>query len=163
MRLKTIIFAVAVSFTFGSLSPVCGQTFLVDGREVPLESTQEIEGAQWISTKDLQTLTGFTIKPEGACIGEICVPINDDVRQQLIRTEDGKEWIQLDLFLETVNQPVAKDNEERVWSLGRRVDSLANYKLGVADDFELRDRSNKLVRLSDYRGKKVIIFTWASW
>ncbi len=30
-------------------------------------------------------------------------------------------------------------------------------------DFELRSLSGETVRLSDYRGKRLVIFFWASW
>ena len=33
----------------------------------------------------------------------------------------------------------------------------------MAPDFALPDREGKLVRLSDFKGKKVLIVTWASW
>ena len=33
----------------------------------------------------------------------------------------------------------------------------------MAPDFELPNREGELVRLSDFRGKKVLIVTWASW
>ena len=32
-----------------------------------------------------------------------------------------------------------------------------------APDFELKDRDGNVVRLSDFRGKKVLLVTWASW
>ena len=34
---------------------------------------------------------------------------------------------------------------------------------GQAPDFALPDRNGKIVRLSDFRGKKVVLVTWASW
>jgi len=34
---------------------------------------------------------------------------------------------------------------------------------GEAPDFELMGRDGELVRLSDFRGKKVLLLTWASW
>jgi peroxiredoxin len=33
----------------------------------------------------------------------------------------------------------------------------------MAPDFALPNREGKLVRLSDFKGKKVLIVTWASW
>ena len=32
-----------------------------------------------------------------------------------------------------------------------------------APDFALPNREGEVVRLSDFRGKKVLIITWASW
>lgn len=33
----------------------------------------------------------------------------------------------------------------------------------VAPDVELPDLDGRLVRLSDYRGRRLLIFMWASW
>lgn len=45
-----------------------------------------------------------------------------------------------------------------------RIDSLKNYTTGVkAYDFELKTPDGKRVKLSDFRGKLVLIDFWASW
>ena len=33
----------------------------------------------------------------------------------------------------------------------------------VVPDFELKSLTGELVKLSDYRGKRLVIFFWASW
>ena len=33
----------------------------------------------------------------------------------------------------------------------------------LAPDFELRSLDGRQVKLSDYRGKKTVLFMWASW
>ncbi len=33
----------------------------------------------------------------------------------------------------------------------------------LAPDFALPDREGRTVRLSDFRGKRVLLLTWASW
>lgn len=48
--------------------------------------------------------------------------------------------------------------------LVHRVDSLKKYALGEqAYDFQFQDPAGKRVRLSDFRGKYVLIDFWASW
>lgn len=48
--------------------------------------------------------------------------------------------------------------------LRHRSDSLYHYTIGAeAFDFEFQDREGKKVRLSDYRGKIVLVDFWASW
>ena len=48
--------------------------------------------------------------------------------------------------------------------LRHRSDSLYHYTIGAeAFDFEFRDPDGKKVRLSDYRGKIVLVDFWASW
>ena len=43
------------------------------------------------------------------------------------------------------------------------VDSLSASRQGSAVDFALNDFSGKSIRLSDYRGKPVLVNLWASW
>ncbi|MXW59421.1 MAG: redoxin domain-containing protein [Acidimicrobiia bacterium] len=33
----------------------------------------------------------------------------------------------------------------------------------VAPDFELVDRNGDVLKLSDFRGRKVVLFSWSSW
>lgn len=48
--------------------------------------------------------------------------------------------------------------------LARRVDSLAQFAIGaLAYNFEYVDQDGKMVRLSDFKGKYVLIDFWASW
>ncbi len=37
------------------------------------------------------------------------------------------------------------------------------YESRIAPDFAVPDRKGKIVHLSDFRGKKALVFTWASW
>jgi peroxiredoxin len=45
-----------------------------------------------------------------------------------------------------------------------KAQSVAGIQLGnIHPDFTLPDLQGRPVRLSDYRGKKLLIFMWASW
>ena len=39
----------------------------------------------------------------------------------------------------------------------------SGFAAGIAPEFVLPDRSGNEVRLSDFRGKKVLLLAWASW
>ena len=42
--------------------------------------------------------------------------------------------------------------------------SSSNVKVGDdAPDFELPSLQGQTIKISDYRGKKVVLFMWASW
>jgi hypothetical protein len=63
-----------------------------------------------------------------------------------------------------LGQPVLHSDRGDVWilarSAGERTAALASL---VAPDFALPDAEGRVHRLSDYRGKKVLLVTWASW
>ena len=67
-------------------------------------------------------------------------------------------------FADKIQQAYAVDQGEGVWSFGMPpVTRRAFLESAMAPDFALKDRNGDVVRLSDFRGKKVLIITWASW
>jgi hypothetical protein len=95
---------------------------------------------------------GWERKPEGLCRGDVCVPVAAD------RTLDLPEIARL------LGRPVALDTEQRVAAIaasaGERADALRS---GLAPDFELPDVDGALHRLSDHRGRKVVLYAYGSW
>jgi hypothetical protein len=63
-----------------------------------------------------------------------------------------------------LGKPVARSARGDVWVLGEsareRGAELASLE---APDFGLPDPSGRVHRLSEHRGKKVLLVTWASW
>ena len=74
------------------------------------------------------------------------------------------EYFNLTAFAGKVGQKVVTDAGARVWSFGEipvlRGEFLSSR---VAPDFAVPDRRGRTVRLSDFRGKKALVITWASW
>ena len=64
---------------------------------------------------------------------------------------------------ELVHQPVAHDAALSTWYFGLRSDQRQQLNSLEAPDFTLPDLQGKLHRLSDFRGKKILLVTWASW
>ncbi|MBT3788257.1 MAG: redoxin domain-containing protein [Alphaproteobacteria bacterium] len=63
-----------------------------------------------------------------------------------------------------MNKPLAHSADGDVWVLGEDAeDRTAGLTSLDAPDFALPDLDGKLHSLSDYRGKKVLLATWASW
>jgi len=116
----------------------------------------------WVSATDLINASGWELKPEGACLGDVCVPIPPARETEFIR--DGGHAFNLAAFARHLGQPVVHDDKNGVWYFGEaaatRRASLASLE---APDFELPDLDGKMHRLSDYRGKKVLLAAWASW
>jgi len=118
----------------------------------------------WVSPEDLTKFTGFVLKEEGACFEDVCIPIRQNEDSDKFVTRTGKKWVNATALAAILQQGVVSDRDSNVWSFGEvpavRESAAAN---GMAPDFALKDRDGKMVHLSDFRGKKVIIMTWASW
>ena len=70
----------------------------------------------------------------------------------------------LSAFAQRVGQRVVADPAMRVWSFGEiPVVRGAYLESRMAPDFAVPDRKGRPVRLSRFRGKKVLVVTWASW
>ena len=120
------------------------------------EFTVPAEAGLLVSPADAERVSGWTLKPEGMCRDELCVPLPAKARS------GGK--IDLAAFWQTLGNPVLSDPSGDVWVLGTAADSRANALDGLeAPDFTLPDLAGVPHRLSDLRGKKVFLTTWASW
>jgi peroxiredoxin len=137
-------------------------TVLFNDNAVEIAKTLEDPNDLWVSSGDLAKINGFEVKPEGICLADICIPIAKD--SNLTVTRDGAQWINVTELARKLGQAHAVDRETKTWSFGAVPASRTPFlKSAVAPDFELKDRQGKTVRLSDYRGKKVLLVTWASW
>jgi len=118
----------------------------------------------WITMKDLKRATGFVVKPQGVCRDELCFPIPAKRKAEFISKRSAVSWFNLTAFAALVKQPVARDEKNGVWYFGKREDERGTYLESlVAPNFTLPDINGKMHSLADYRGKKVLLITWASW
>ena len=109
-------------------------TLLFDGRETRIDAARA--DAIWLAADQLEAATGFHLEPQGFCQGELCVPIPPSARARFVEAHG-------------------------VVSVGPEPGSrLAGAE---APDFTLPDFDGVQHSLSQYRGKKVLIMTWASW
>lgn len=139
-------------------------TVLHQGKTVALNSTLPDINDLWVDGADLTRINGFVLKQEGLCRDEICVPLRQDEDSDMYVKRQGKSWINLTQFARKMQQAVVRDADTETWSFGEIAMTRDNFlHSAMAPDFELKDRTGKMVRLSDYRGKKVLLVTWASW
>jgi hypothetical protein len=114
----------------------------------------------WISAKDLERATGWTLKPEGLCRDDVCSVITPADRERWV---DGDSVCASELW-EKLGRPVLHDNARTTWMLGEAAEDRSRALASLrAPDFTLPDITGKLHSLSDFRGKKVFLATWASW
>jgi AhpC/TSA family len=127
---------------------------------------EDTSGQLWITTADLTRATRFEVKPQGVCRDELCFPLPKARQQEFLRKNGGKDagtWFNLTAFAALVHQSVAHDDAQSMWYFGLRSDQHQRLASLRAPDFTLPDMNGKMHSLSDYRGKKVFLVTWASW
>jgi hypothetical protein len=131
-------------------------TVLYGERHATVDATEspDADRSLWIDTTDLPRVNGFELKPHGACRDELCVPIPNGMRRG--------DSFNLTAFAALVGQTVVAEPGAHVWSFGE-IDALGSGTSRMAPDFEVPDRLGRPVRLAGFRGKKVLVVTWASW
>jgi peroxiredoxin len=135
-------------------------TLLHEQRETPLPDSCADGDALWLDAAAIEQATGWSWKPEGLCHGDICVPVAPASKTELVRT--GR--LNLAAVWRRSGQPVVHDTASRHWVLGTGAAQRAAAMAGLqAPDFALPDLSGREHRLSQYRGRKIFLATWASW
>jgi len=139
-------------------------TIIHEERPLKFEGAIAESNALWLEAAELKRLTGWELKPEGICRGDLCVPIPPGGDAKFASKRDGKSWLNFTALADLMGKPWAGDLTHRVWYFGAEAEERGNSLKSLhAPDFELPDLDGKLHRLSDYRGKKVFLLAWASW
>ncbi len=95
--------------------------------------------------------TGWTLKPEGACKGDLCIPIADEVRERN----------DVVAIAEAMGLPVVTSEAHGLVSIGP--ESVGNRALTTAEapEVELPDLAGNPFKLSSLKGQKIVVFAWA--
>jgi hypothetical protein len=96
----------------------------------------------------LQDATGWVLKTEGLCRDETCVVVPSDVQRDPVSVWSRLGW------------PVARSGSDVYLGepASTRSEVLAST---IAPDFTLRDLEGHEHSLSEHRGKKVLLVSWA--
>lgn len=123
-------------------------------------STTAQDGNLWIARDDVESATGWILKPEGLCQGEICVPLPGSNADQYVSNDE----VNVAAWWKLMDRPVLHDAAGETWMLGASAYERANALQSLkAPDFTLSDLDGRMHSLSDYRGKRVFLTTWSSW
>jgi hypothetical protein len=127
-------------------------TVLTESSEVTVAATDGL----WLSAEDAARATGWTLKPEGMCQADLCVPLPEDA------VRGGR--VDAAAFWRLLGRPVVHDAANEIWVLGAGADQRNTALTGLtAPDFTLPDLDGAPHTLSALRGNKVFLSTWASW
>ena len=136
-------------------------TTLIYAGRPPYHTTATVEGAElWLASDELAAATGFTLKPEGLCQADRCVRIPHGREDELVRNAK----VNVAALARLLEQPVLRDDEHAVWYVSDAAPARRSAMQSLqAPDFQLPDLEGRLHALSDYRGQKVFLVSWASW
>jgi len=110
----------------------------------------------WMSPVDAEKVTGWTLKPEGMCRDYLCVPLPEQAL--------GTNEVDVAAFWKKLGGPVVSSERRDVWALGAPAQDRNAALEGLdAPDFTLPDVDGTPRTLSQLKGKKVFLATWASW
>ncbi len=163
MRRETtfVLAAVLAAPAFAAAEPV---TVLYDDQVIEIARTLADPDDLWVVPADLPRVNGFELKPEGACLEELCVPVLQVRDSEMFVRRSGQAWFNVTALARRLEQAYVADHDHHVWSFGEVPVTRSRFlRSAMAPDFELPNREGELVRLSDFLGKKVLIVTWASW
>lgn len=105
------------------------------------------------TASEFERVTGWALKPEGACKDERCIPLPDGAR----------EHPDLEQLSQALRMPLVSDEERRLWALGPESGGKA-LTTARAPELRLPDvRDGREFSLQSLRGKKVLLLAWASW
>src|SRR3954452_3184099 len=89
--------------------------------------------------------TGWTVKPEGACKADVCVPLPDTAR-----AGDGR--IDVGVIAERLGMPLVRDDGAGMWALGpETVVTGRALTTAVAPELTLPDANGEPFSLSSLR------------
>ena len=142
------------------------RTIIFDGKATDVTTPAPLIPSNdlWITLAELTRATGFEVKPQGVCRAELCFPLPAARKSEFLIKRGNIQWFNLSAFARMLHQPIAFDRALATWYFGMRPEVQNNYLSSFqAPNFTLPDMNGKPHSLSDFRGKKVLIVTWASW
>jgi hypothetical protein len=129
-------------------------TVLYEDRRIELRQSRVENDDLWIPVGELGRINEFVVKPQGACRSDICIPLGNELKR--------RGWLNLSGFARKVKQVVVREGE--LWSLSEMPLLRSGFlQSRIAPNFSVKDRKGQSVQLSDFRGKKVLLLSWASW
>ena len=115
----------------------------------------------WLAPAELRDASGWGSKPQGLCRNEECVPIAPGRESEFVRSDGA---VNLAALARHLGQPCVHDDKHSVWYFGESPEHRGEALRSLdAPDFTLPDLDGNLHSLSDYRGRKVVLLSWASW
>jgi hypothetical protein len=104
-----------------------------------------------VAVEEFERRSGWSLKPEGACKGDVCISLPDGYSDPL----------DIESLAAQMGLPLVVEAEHGLWALGP--DSVGGKTLVTAQtpDLRLDDLDGNEFRLSSLLGQKVLLVAWA--
>jgi hypothetical protein len=133
---------------------------IIYGENVTKSVAADATNGLWLSAADFKRVAGWERKPEGFCKDEQCYPIPPARKAEF----ENNGRYNLAALTGLIGQPVVNDDAHQVWCFGEASENRKRALTSLnAPDFSLPDLEGKMHSLSAYRGKKILLVSWASW
>lgn len=96
--------------------------------------------------------TGWELRPEGACKGEVCVPLADP--------PTGSE-LDLAALADQMGLPLVHDHEHGLWALGPETIGSRALATAEAPNLTLPTLDGSEFELRSLRGTKIFLYAWS--
>ena len=134
-----------------------GQIISIDGQVTAVDLSEQ-SGKLRASNSVLEQATGWSLKPEGLCRDQVCVPVRNV--EALIKDDQ----VDLAEFARLVQQNIVIDTQRKVVALGEQAQMRGTEMATLeAPDFTLPDIHGRQVSFSDYNRRKRLLLAWSSW
>jgi hypothetical protein len=135
-------------------------TIIHEERETEIAAARVAGEALWLSAADLPRATGWTLTSAGLCRSDVCVPVPRGREADLVQGDA----VDVAAYWRHAGHPVVRDEAGQVWVLGTGARARTRLLQSLeAPDFALPDLDGRMHTLSEHRGEKVLLVTWASW
>ena len=118
-----------------------------------------VEGDRWLMQPHVfAAMTGWELKPEGLCRGDVCAPLYHPdavLCDGLIDLAGAAPLMGMTAVVDTKRQVAALTT-----SASARIDEMTSLQ---APDFTLQNMSGEPVSLHDFDRRKVLLLAWSSW
>jgi hypothetical protein len=99
--------------------------------------------------------TGWVVKAQGACKGDVCVPLPG--------AHQPNGTLSAPVVAERLGMPLVGDARHGVLALGPATTGGRALTTAVAPDLTLPDLEGRPFRIASLRPSKVVLVAWASW
>jgi hypothetical protein len=108
-----------------------------------------------VDRHELERRTGWKLEPQGACKGDVCVPLPG-------RLLEG-DTVDLETLAPLMGMPLLHDEEHDVWVLGPESGGRALATAELPDLVFPDVRTGEPLALRSLRGRRFVLAAWASW